>query len=166
MPFDYDLFIEQYLYLLFGGIFLSIVSVPFFEFRKHKTPALVLLVLGALFIRLFISFMDPFLHGWDEQFHALVAKNLMNDPFKPLLLKDPLLPYSYKNWTENHIWLHKQPLFLWQIALSFKLFGPTEFALRLPSILMSTFVIVFIYKRGAIHNCFFVLCNSGYLVVV
>ena len=99
---------------------------------------------------LFLCLSDPFLHMWDEQFHAVVAKNMLNNPFKPMLLQDPVLPYNYKNWTGNHIWLHKQPLFLWQIALSFKLFGISIFSLRLPSIIMTTLMVFSIYRIGKI----------------
>ncbi len=87
---------------------------------------------------------------WDEQFHAVVAKNMILFPFKPMFIVDPILNFDYKNWTANHIWLHKQPLFLWQIALSFKLFGTNEFALRVPGIFMSSFSIFFIYRIGSI----------------
>ena len=87
---------------------------------------------------------------WDEQFHALVAKNLANNFFTPKLYNNPSLPLNYKYWTANEVWLHKQPLFLWQIARSIKTFGPTVFAVRLPSIMMHALTSVFIYKIGSI----------------
>jgi 4-amino-4-deoxy-L-arabinose transferase-like glycosyltransferase len=80
--------------------------------------------------------LDHFLILWDEQYHALVAKNMLKNPFKPTLYPVELLDYDYRNWSANYIWLHKQPLFLWQIALSLKIFGTTELAVRLPSILL------------------------------
>jgi len=41
--------------------------------------------MGALGVRIFAAMLDPFLNTWDEQFHALVAKNMMANPFKPML---------------------------------------------------------------------------------
>ena len=81
---------------------------------------------------------DFFLHEWDERFHALVAKNLIHHFFIPTLYDNPILPYDYKNWTGNYIWLHKQPLPLWSMAFCMKLFGVNEIALRLPSMILST----------------------------
>ena len=87
---------------------------------------------------------------WDEQFHALVAKNMMSAPFEPMLYKNLLLPAFDSDWTMGHIWLHKQPLFLWQMALSMKIFGVNVIALRLPSLLMSTAVTYLIYRIGSV----------------
>jgi len=87
---------------------------------------------------------------WDEQVHAVVAKNMLENPFKPMLMNDPVLPYNFKNWTGNHIWLHKQPLFLWQIALSFKIFGVSIFSLRLPSMIMLALLVFPVYRIGKI----------------
>ncbi len=91
-------------------------------------------------LRVFIS-SDPFLHDWDEKYHALVAKNLISNHLKPTLYINPLLPYDFTNWTSNHIWLHKQPMPLWLISLSLKTFGISAFAVRIPSILLSTICI-------------------------
>lgn len=108
--------------------------------------ALVLLVSTAFLLRIVIAFADPFLHDWDEHFHALVARNMMDAPFKPLLRKYPLFGYDYTNWSNNHIWLHKQPLFLWQMAASMKIFGVSEFTIRYPSILMGTVMVLLTYR--------------------
>lgn len=107
-----------------------------YQARDNYRMALLLLVISGLFLRIYTS-TDFFLHYWDERYHALVAKNLMNHPFRPTLYDTPLLPYDYTNWPGNHIWLHKQPMALWLMALSMKIFGVNEIALRLPSILMS-----------------------------
>lgn len=110
---------------------------------RHKDSlAATLLFLSALLIYGFAALLDPFLNIWDERFHALVARNLMAHPMKPTLYDDPVLAMAYDNWTTFHIWLHKQPLFLWQIALSFKLFGISEFSLRIPNILMGALLVV------------------------
>lgn len=76
----------------------------------------MLLLFGAIGVRLFMITIDPFLHDWDERFHAIVAKNMITYPFKPMLFVNPVLPYDYRAWCCNHIWVHKQPLFLWQMA--------------------------------------------------
>jgi 4-amino-4-deoxy-L-arabinose transferase len=92
------------------------------------------------------------LHDWDERFHALVAKNLSHHWLCPTLIDKPLLPADYKNWSTTHIWLHKQPVFLWQMALSIRFFGINEFAVRFPSLLMTTALIPVIY--GIAKNLF------------
>ena len=73
------------------------------------------------------------LHFWDEGFHAIVARNLTKHPLKFTLYDQPWLPYDYKNWGENHIWLHKPPVAMWTIWISHLIFGINTFALRLPS---------------------------------
>jgi len=114
--------------------------------KKEKTAVALLLILaGGLLLRIGVS-TDPFLHFWDERYHALVAKNLLNHPFVPTLYENPLLPFNYKNWAGNFVWLHKQPLPLWAIALSMKLFGVNEFAVRIPSILLSTATIYLTFR--------------------
>jgi len=89
--------------------------------------------------------VDPFLQDWDERFHALVAKNLIHHPLTPMLRLDPIMAFKIEDWCCNHIWVHKQPLFLWQMALSMKLFGVNEVAMRLPSVIMGTISIYFVY---------------------
>jgi 4-amino-4-deoxy-L-arabinose transferase-like glycosyltransferase len=136
---------------VFGLLIVFCFSIYFFS--KNKTSAgLILLMAGAFLLRIFVYSADPFLYDWDERFHALVAKNMSSDPFKPVLQIDPVLPYDYKDWSNNYVWLHKQPLFLWLIAISIKIFGATEFALRLPSALMGSVLAFFAYRTG--RNCF------------
>jgi 4-amino-4-deoxy-L-arabinose transferase-like glycosyltransferase len=106
----------------------------------------MLIALMGLFIRIYIIQLDPFLHDWDEKFHALVAKNMLNQPFKPMLYVHQYFKTDPFNWTFNHIWLHKQPLFLWQMALSMRIFGVNEIAVRLPSAVMGTLMILLVYR--------------------
>lgn len=130
-----------------SNLFLGILTVSFctigyyysWKFNKldnYKIAVLLLLVCG-LILRFYTS-ADFFLHAWDERFHALVAKNLIQHPLKPTLYDNPILPYDFRNWPANHIWVHKHPLPLWTMALSMWVFGVNEIALRLPSILLST----------------------------
>jgi len=116
--------------------------------HKKQGASLFFLVIAGVILRILVAGLDPFLFTWDEQFHALVAKNMMNHPFKPMLIVNPVLDYDYQSWTSNHIWLHKQPWFLWQIALFFKIFGVNEFVLRLPTALMFSLLILIIYRIG------------------
>ncbi len=94
--------------------------------------------------------LDPFLHDWDERFHAVVAKNMIQFPFRPTLRQAAILPYDLSDWCCNYIWLHKQPLFLWQMALSLKFFGISTLALRLPDVLMGVFIIYCSYRIALI----------------
>ena len=73
---------------------------------------------------------------------------MVDHPFRPTLYDDPVVNMSYDRWDRYHIWLHKQPLFLWQIALSFKLFGISEFTLRLPSIILGVVLVFIGYRSG------------------
>lgn len=97
---------------------------------------------------LFVAQLDPFINIWDERFHALVAKNLLVDPLRPVLIPSPLFGVPNYAWNYCEIWLHKQPLFLWQIALSIKLFGLNEMAIRIPSVLMHALLVICIYRVG------------------
>ncbi|MYK17529.1 phospholipid carrier-dependent glycosyltransferase [Candidatus Poribacteria bacterium] len=84
----------------------------------------------------------------DECCHALVAKNLLNHPFKPTLIDTPYLPTFAFDWGANHVWLHKPILGLWQIACSYWLFGVNTWALRLPSVILSTLAVWLTYLIG------------------
>ena len=105
--------------------------------REKYDYALILLMVCGVILR-FYTASDLYLHTWDESFHALVAKNLIRHPLLPTLYENPVIPYDVHNWTANHIWLHKPPFPLWMMAYSMKIFGVNEFALRLPSVLLST----------------------------
>lgn len=86
---------------------------------------------------------------WDEIKHAIVARNLMKHPLKPTLFDQPYLLYDYRFWGENHVWLHKPPYAMWQIALSYYIFGVNTFALRLPSVIMSGLAVLVTYLIGS-----------------
>ncbi|MBP5400569.1 MAG: glycosyltransferase family 39 protein [Bacteroidales bacterium] len=135
------------MWLVFG-FSLAAVSFIFYYLKKDRL-ALLLLTLGGLCLYIFGALTDPFLHFWDERFHALVAKNCMETPMMPRLYPElPMREFDPNVWPHAYIWLHKQPLFTWQIALCFKLFGVSEFTLRLPSVIMSTLMIPLCYRIG------------------
>jgi len=127
------------------SISLFFFGVYFHEYKSKTKLGLMFVVLGGLLLRILFCLMNNFFNLWDEQYHALVAKHLIENPLKPLLFKNPALPYYYPDWGANHIWLHKQPLFLWQISFSFKLFGVSPIAMRIPSIILSVLLIIVVY---------------------
>jgi hypothetical protein len=115
--------------------------------RRPAGARLLLIVAAALLIR-----VDPArqwsLHRWDEQLHAVVATNLIDHPLRPTLYEHPVLPPDPRNWHEGHVWLHKPPLTMWLMAASMASFGIDAFAMRLPSILLSTLGVVMVYVAG------------------
>ncbi len=121
-------------------------SIWLFFFKQKQQQAIWALCLAAFALRLYMALVDPFLHDWDERFHALVAKHMIAEPFKPMLRLEPILPYDYTAWCCNHIWVHKQPLFMWQMALFMKIFGINEWALRLPTALLSAAMTYWVYR--------------------
>lgn len=112
---------------------------------RLKKILLILFILS-VFFNVVYALWDPYLHDWDERFHALVARNLMENPWVPYLRSHPLVPYDANSWCCNSVWLHKPPLFMWQSALSMKLFGVSEFTLRLPSVLLASIQILLVYR--------------------
>lgn len=135
------------MWLVFG---LSLAAASFLlYYLKKDRLALLLLTLGGFCLYTFGALTDPFLNFWDERFHALVAKNCMETPLMPRLYPElPMTELDPMVWPHAYVWLHKQPLFTWQIALCFKLFGVSEFTLRLPSVIMATLMIPLCYRIG------------------
>jgi 4-amino-4-deoxy-L-arabinose transferase len=106
--------------------------------------ALALLVLAAVSLRappaarLGIS-------PWDERFHALVAKHALDAPLVPTLIEHPIREPAPDDWRHARVWLHKPPLVTWLIAGSFALFGVNELALRVPSVLLSSALVLVVF---------------------
>ena len=117
--------------------------------RSNVKLRLSLILLSALVIRVDASWQHS-LHEWDERFHALVAKNLISDPLTPTLYRSPAIAYDYRDWTSNHVWLHKPPAALWMMAASMRVFGVNEIAMRLPSVLLSTGVVLLTFLIGRV----------------
>ena len=105
--------------------------------RRSVTIRVACVLLAALFLRADAAYQRS-LHVWDESFHALVARNLIDTPLRPVLYRTPALPYDTHDWVSNHVWLHKPPGALWLMAGSMRLFGTNEIALRVPSVLLSS----------------------------
>lgn len=132
------------------GIFaIMMIGAVSCEQRERHRWSVMLLTLGGFFVYLAAARLTPYLNPWDELFHAQVAKNCMEHPFAPMLYDSNIVPnHNYGIWTCSHIWLHKQPLFIWQIALSFKIFGVSELSLRLPSVILCTLMIPLCYRMA------------------
>ena len=65
------------------GLAVLIYTLAYKNYRKEKYQlCLFLIMLSGLILRVFTS-LDFYLHEWDERYHALVAKNLIGNPFKP-----------------------------------------------------------------------------------
>jgi 4-amino-4-deoxy-L-arabinose transferase-like glycosyltransferase len=117
------------------------------DLRLRRRLPLLIILLAAFLLRL-PHLGHSAVSYWDESFHAIVARNLVKHPLKPTLIDEPRLPYDPTCWTENHVWLHKPILPLWQIALSYWVFGFNNFALRLPSLLLSTGAVLLTFGIG------------------
>jgi 4-amino-4-deoxy-L-arabinose transferase-like glycosyltransferase len=119
----------------------AILSVGWFVYYFGKKGnyklSLGLILILSLTVKIYSS-LDHYLHEWDERYHALVARHLMEHPLKPTLYENSVEPYEINNWQGNHIWLSKPPLALWTMALSLKVFGISEYSIRIPAIVFST----------------------------
>lgn len=144
-------------YFFYASLSVLVLS-SFSQWRGAKKWPLALLFLGALLLALSSIYKDDYLHPWDERFHALVALNAMENPFHPLLLKDNLMnPWPYHEWYAAHTWLHKQPLFTWQMALGMKVFGTSLAGMRSASVLMYLLMGFAIYRA-----CLFYTKDGAY----
>ena len=71
---------------------ISLVYISYRLGRQERWFAASLVVgATALLLRGYGAF-DFALHPWDERFHALVAKHLIEQPLVPTLYNDPVLP--------------------------------------------------------------------------
>ena len=105
----------------------------FIKSKNIHIKIILFCILIASFILVLRNLGHSKIHYWDEGYHAIVARNLTKHPLKFTLYDQPWLEYDYKSWGNNHIWLHKPPVAMWQICLSHFILGINAFALRLPS---------------------------------
>jgi 4-amino-4-deoxy-L-arabinose transferase len=134
--------------LLLSAAFIALLSSIWTFSRREVFSSVFLLTVSGIAFYSFVALLDPFLHIWDERFHALVAKNLLKHPLLPTLYDNPVVDMAYDRWDRSIVWLHKQPLFLWQIMISYKFWGINEFALRFPSVLMASFMLPLSFRVG------------------
>lgn len=125
---------------------LAATAAAVFLARRGEGVAgpLALLVLAAVCLR-----VPPAAHlglsPWDERYHALVAKHALESPLVPTLIAEPVSEPAPDDWRHAHVWLHKPPLVTWTIAGSFALFGVNELALRVPSVLSSSALVLLVF---------------------
>ena len=136
----------QFEYLIYVSFVIYGLGFAFNYFNKHTRVIYLCLFLSAFLIRYFIAAQDPFLHSWDERYHALVGKNLAEHPAVPTLKDDTLFEANNFDWQSAHIWVHKQPVFLYQIAVSIQFLGNTEMAVRMPSVLMGALMVLLLFR--------------------
>lgn len=99
--------------------------------KLHRLT-IVLMVLSFIFFSVgntVLSVTDPV-----ESNYALTAKEMV-------LSGDWLSPQIY-----GHYWYDKPIMIYWLIAASYKVFGFTDFAARLPSTLFATFTVGLLYQ--------------------
>jgi 4-amino-4-deoxy-L-arabinose transferase len=148
-------------FLVLWLLFLVIATILFSQNHKYWLLALI----GSAFcIASAFALFSPYFYTWDEQFHALVAKNVVTDPLHPKLfrLHPEALNIPSDQWVLSETWLHKQPFFTWLMALSMKLFGTSIYAVRLPSVLLFTAMIPAIYRIGEL----FFSKKTGFIAAV
>ena len=131
-------------------LWISFLFAALFLFQRQNKFWIWALIASTFSIASAFALFSPYLYTWDEQFHALVAKNGMSSPFHPKLFPHhpEAIPIPKDQWVLSGTWLHKQPFFTWLMALSMKIFGTSIFAVRLPSVLLFTAMIPAIYRIG------------------
>jgi 4-amino-4-deoxy-L-arabinose transferase len=128
----------------------ALAGISFGLALRQKTGwAIAVLTLAALVLRISAAFLDPFLNTWDEMFHAIVARNMMVHPFTPMLYTETAMPIT-THWPHQHIWLHKPPFFLWQMALSMKVFGVAPWTIRIPSAIWTAALVPATWRVGGL----------------
>ena len=132
---------------MFSSTIEQIASYRFNKKRECYNLLLLVVILSSSLLK-FRYLGHTSLGSVDECCHALVAKNLLKHPLKPTLIDVPYLPTLAFDWGGNHIWFHKPILGLWQIAGSYWLFGVNTWALRLPSVILSTAAVWLTYLIG------------------
>ncbi len=160
------------IFALLAGVLL--LASLLFKYREKHRPALYLLFGAALALAVHSIFRDAYLHPWDERFHALVALNAMSEPFHPKLFPlDVIHWWPYEEWYAAYTWLHKQPLFTWQMALFMKVFGTSLAGMRSASVAMYLLLGMAVYQsvkmyfpKVAYWSALLVFCQPFLLFLV
>lgn len=138
--------LPDYIYILFALSLCSFGTGIYLSLTKRNSLVMFSIWFAAFFFYLAAALLDDFVNIWDERFHALVAKNSMNNPLRPGLYSIPVLGDFTVAWDLTAVWLHKQPLFTWLMALSYKIFGVNYWAGRIPSVVLMSFVCSYGYS--------------------
>jgi 4-amino-4-deoxy-L-arabinose transferase-like glycosyltransferase len=104
--------------------------------RRWLEPAALVLISFAIFVG--SSTAPPALMDDADSAHAEVAREMANSGDWVTLTMDGIRYYE------------KDPLMYWTVAASFEIFGPTEFAARLPIALSSTLAVMAAWALGSL----------------
>jgi len=118
---------------------LSNFRFPFHLVNKKNAFLFVLIV---SFFLCFIKLGGESVNDWDE------ARNGVN-AFEMLQNHDFINLYYNQ---EPDTWNNKPPLLIWLIALSYKIFGFNEFALRFPSAVATIIFFIFFFKLICLYE--------------
>ncbi|OQX79363.1 MAG: hypothetical protein B6D61_03635, partial [Bacteroidetes bacterium 4484_249] len=123
------------------GIGFKMSNSKFFNMRNQNTKSkytgtvVFLLVLILSSFSLFYNLSDLHIKMWDEAIYANNSIEMMTD--------GNLLVVQYEG--EPDLFNTKPPFVIWLQALSMKLFGINEFAVRFPSALFGLFTVLVVY---------------------
>jgi len=130
------------------GVALLSTALAYWAGRRHRTRlALVALLLAALALRINLA-AHWYLGKWDERYHAVVARHLMDHPLEPTLFEHPLNEVPPDRWLESHVWLTHPALAMQLMALSMSVLGVDEVAMRVPSVALSTLAVLLTFLLG------------------
>ncbi len=103
---------------------------------KRRGRLALLVLLGLLAMVILPALSRTYLYDRDEGYYAECGREMLErgDPFVPHFNGRP--------------WLEKPPLTYWLMALAMKIFGATEFAVRLPSALAGLLAVALTYSLG------------------
>ena len=125
--------------------------------RAKTGPALEIVVAGFCAYFFFFGLGSFGLVGADEPRYAQIAREMLqrHDWVRPLLHGQP--------------WLEKPALYYWLAAISYKIFGVTDWAARLPSAVLATAMVygILVFLRrfrpgpAALHAAIMTACSAG-----
>ena len=119
------------------------LSIDRLHLKIDEYKELILILVLSIITRL--SFLHrPELRSWDEAVHATVARSLLSNPLKPVLITHPI-PGLENVRGFPHIFLEKPPLVFWLMAISYKIFGLNEFAVRFFPAVFGIFSVILTY---------------------
>jgi len=105
-------------------------------FSKSIIPVLVVFIIASLLI--FLNLGKVSLIPWDEAIYAKISKNMIQTG-----------DFVTQYWVPGKVWYEKPPLFMWLMAASFKMFGFSDFAAKLPGALagLSSIILIFFFTK-------------------
>lgn len=157
--------------LLFSAILFFALGVLLW-FKNSYRLSFLSIFTGGFVIALHAIFLDDFLHPFDERYHALVALNAMKDPFHLKLVPELLTSWNTHTYLSTRTWLHKQPLFTWQMALGMKVFGTSVYGMRSASVLMFLVLGFAVYRACKLYFpksavwCILIVYSSPFLLLL